>query len=118
MPGVHTETEKLHHAHRATDTQQQAVSTCWQVLGQGFKHHLEWCKGSRRETRGGEPAEGEQEAGGDDKEDDPQQLAAIETSKVHCPGSSRQFLEHSQPYLKHMRRWKQILLWKPASRTV
>lgn len=81
---------------------------CWQVLSQGFKHHLEWCKGSRKETRGEESAEGEQEAGEDDEEDDPQQLAAIEASKVHCPGSSRQFLEHSQPCLKHMR----MLCWK------
>ena len=62
------------------------VCCCVQVLSQGFKQHLSWCRGKRQEALDSGGAEGEEgaedEAGEEEEEGDPQELAAIEASKV------------------------------------
>lgn len=60
---------------------------CAQVLSQGFKQHLGWCKGRRQEAQDSRDAEGEEGADDelDEEEEDEQELAAIEASKVHMP---------------------------------
>ena len=77
------------------------VRCCTQVLSQGFKQHLGWCKGRR--TQDSRDAEGEEGANDevDEEEEDEQELAAIEASKVRTPPvSSGHILERTQ--LCHM----------------
>lgn len=62
--------------------------SCAQVLSQGFKQHLGWCKGTRQEASanaGAEGEEGAQDEEEDEEEGNPQELAAIEASKVLGP---------------------------------
>ena len=64
---------------------------CAQVLSQGFKQHLGWCKGTRQEAQDRRGSEGEEDVEDEDVEDkgNPQELAAIDASKVlTCPISS------------------------------
>ena len=64
---------------------------CAQVLSQGFKQHLGWCKGTRQEAQDRRGSEGGEDVEAEDVEDegDPQELAAIDASKVLiCPISS------------------------------
>lgn len=67
------------------------VCGCAQVLSQGFKQHLGWCKGTRQEAQDRRGSEGEEDVEDEDAEDEghPQELAAIDASKVlTCPISS------------------------------
>ena len=61
------------------------MCSCSQVLSQGFKQHLGWCKGRRQEACASTGAEGEEGAEDEESEGDPQELAAIEASKVLGP---------------------------------
>ena len=62
------------------------VLCCTQVLSQGFKQHLGWCRGKRQEGQESNGAEGdkgaEDEADEEEEDGDPPELAAIEASKV------------------------------------
>ena len=65
------------------------MCSCAQVLSQGFKQHLGWCKGTPEEARD-EGEEGAQDEEEEEEEGDTQELAAIEASKVlAAPCSSR-----------------------------
>ena len=52
------------------------------VLSQGFKQHLDSCKGSRRKAPGDHAQEGEADDDEDEDAEDPQELATFEASKV------------------------------------
>ncbi len=52
------------------------------VLSQGFKQHLDSCKGSRRKAPADRAQEGEADEDEEDDAEDPQELATFEASKV------------------------------------
>ena len=65
------------------------MCTFVQVLSQGFKQHLGWCKGRREKSHTKLGAEGEEGAEGNEEDGEDQgnsqELAAIEASKVPEP---------------------------------
>ena len=63
------------------------MCSCAQVLSQGFKQHLGWCKGTRKEAQD-EGEDGDEEEA-DEEEGDTQEVAAIEASKVLTAHTSR-----------------------------